>query len=147
MLSHSTNTVRGLAHWRHAVKIRKTQVNNPMLKRLLIEKSAELAPHFKPGFLQREQSIFQFSFDSGEPFYLEVRSTDFEFTAGEIVQPTLTLFLKDHSTCWGLLDGSMDGMRAFMDGSYRADGNIVLSQLILYLFKRDDPTLIYEVQD
>ncbi len=41
----------------------------------------------------------------------------------------------------------MDGMRAFMDGSYRADGNIVLSQLILYLFKSDDPTLIYEVQE
>ncbi len=118
-----------------------------MLTQLLTEKSSALATHFKAGFLQREQTIFQFKFDSGEPFYLEVSNTDFEFTAGETEQPTITLFFKNHSTCWSLLDGSMDGMRAFMDGSYRADGNIVLSQLILYLFKSDDPTLIYEVQD
>ena len=123
------------------------QSDNPMLTQFLIEKTAALTPHFKPGFLQREQTMFQFKFDSGEPFYLEVSTTDFEFTAGETEQPTITLFLKDHSTCWRLLDGSMDGMHAFMDGSYRADGNIVLSQLILYLFKRDDPTLIYEVQE
>jgi len=129
------------------LKYGKTQPNNLMLTQLLTEKSSMLAPHFKAGFLQREQTIFQFKFDSDEPFYLEVSNTDFEFTAGETEQPTITLFLKNHSTCWSLLDGSMDGMRAFMDGSYRADGNIVLSQLILYLFKSDDPTLIYEVQD
>lgn len=127
--------------------MRKTQAHTPMLTRILREKSAALAPHFKPGFLQREQSIFQFKFDSDEPFFLEVSDTDFKFAAGETAQATITLFLKDHSTCWSLLDGSMDGMRAFMDGSYRADGNIVLSQLLLYLFKRDDATLIYEVQD
>lgn len=129
------------------LKYGNTQAGNPMLTQLLIEKSEALASHFKAGFLQREQTIFQFEFDSDEPFYLEVSNTDFEFTAGETARPTITLFLKDHSTCWGLLDGSMDGMRAFMDGSYRADGNIVLSQLILYLFKSDDPTLIYEVQE
>jgi putative sterol carrier protein len=118
-----------------------------MLSELLKDKSAALAPHFKPGFLQREQTLFQFRFDAGEPFYLDVGNSGFEFTAGETDQPTVTLFLSDHPTCWHLLDGSMDGMRAFMDGSYRADGNIVLSQLILYLFKSNDPTLIYEVQD
>lgn len=127
--------------------MRKTQAHTPMLTQILREKSTALAPHFKPGFLQREQSIFQFKFDSDEPFFLEVSDTDFKFAAGETAQATITLFLKDHSTCWSLLDGSMDGMRAFMDGSYRADGNIVLSQLLLYLFKRDDATLIYEVQD
>ena len=129
------------------VKIGEISNDESMLTQFLKEKSAELAPHFKSGFLQREQTIFQFKFDSGEPFYLEVGNTDFKFTAGEAEQPTITLFLKDHSTCWSLLDGSTDGMRAFMDGSYRADGNIVLSQLILYLFKSDDPTLIYEVQE
>jgi hypothetical protein len=37
-------------------------------------------------------------------------------------------------------------MHAFMDGRYRADGNIVLSQLLLYLFKSNDPTIAYEIQ-
>jgi hypothetical protein len=38
-------------------------------------------------------------------------------------------------------------MNAFMDGSYRADGNIVLSQLILYLFRSLEPVLNYEIKD
>lgn len=118
-----------------------------MLAQLLSEKSQQLAPHFKPGFLQRKQTIFQFAFDEGEPFCLEVTAEAFEFIAGIKDSPTVTLYIKDHETCWGLLEGSLDGMHAFMNGNYRADGNIVLSQLILYLFKSNDPTLIYEVQD
>ena len=43
--------------------------------------------------------------------------------------------------------GTMDGMVAFMTGRYRADGNIVLSQLLLYLFRSDDPTILYQVKD
>lgn len=118
-----------------------------MLAQILSHKNRELAPHFKPGFLQRASTTFQFVFDSGEPFYLTVTPEAFEFITGEANNPTITLYINDHETCWGLLEGSLDGMLAFMQGSYRADGNIVLSQLILYLFKSNDPTLIYEVQD
>ncbi|MBQ75653.1 MAG: hypothetical protein CMQ20_11625 [Gammaproteobacteria bacterium] len=118
-----------------------------MLTQFLADKSAEMAPHFQPAFLQRPQTNFQFIFDSGDPFYLEVDGASFKFTPGEIEQPTITLYIKDHATCWNLLDGSLDGMNAFMDGSYRADGNIVLSQLILYLFRSLEPVLNYEIQD
>jgi putative sterol carrier protein len=118
-----------------------------MLEQFLTNKSAELAPHFKPGFLQRELTTFQFLFDSGEPFHLTVTPESFEFISGQKNDPTITLYVIDHETCWGLLEGTLDGMRAFMNGNYRADGNIVLSQLVLYLFKSNDPTLIYEVQD
>jgi hypothetical protein len=34
-----------------------------------------------------------------------------------------------------------------MAGRYRADGNIVLSQLLLYLFRSNDRAIAYEVQD
>ena len=123
--------------------------NNPgnMLDQLLQSKASELAPHFKPGFLAREHTTFQFTFTSGDPFHLLVTGDDFKFVAGLTETPTLTVQVVDHETCWGLLDGSFDGMKAFMEGKYRADGNIVLSQLLLYLFKSNDPTLIYEVQD
>jgi putative sterol carrier protein len=43
--------------------------------------------------------------------------------------------------------GTRDGMEAFMNGQYRADGNIVLSQLLLYLFKSADPTVVFKVKD
>ena len=118
-----------------------------MLDRLLQSKSLELEPHFKPGFLARDHTIFQFTFNSGEPFHLIVSSTEFKFTTGAHSNPTLTVLVENHETCWGLLDGSVDGMRAFMEGKYSTDGNIVLSQLLLYLFKNNDSTLIYEVQD
>tara|TARA_R110002072_G_scaffold64_13_gene472 strand:- start:8393 stop:8746 length:354 start_codon:yes stop_codon:yes gene_type:complete len=109
-------------------------------------KSAALAPHFKSGFLPGDQTTFQFEFTEGVPFYLLVHGDSFEFTAGQHPNPTITLEIPDHETCWGLLDGRIDAMQAFMEGRYRADGNIVLSQLLLYLFKSNDPTIAYEIQ-
>jgi putative sterol carrier protein len=109
-------------------------------------RAAALAPHFKSGFLPREMTTFQFEFVDGEPFYLEVSEGNFSFAPGYHSEPTILMNISDHETCWGLLDGRIDGMQAFMEGRYRADGNIVLSQLLLYLFKSNDPTIVYEIQ-
>jgi len=118
-----------------------------MLSQELANKQSALLPFFKTGFLEREHTVFQFHFTGAESFYLVVERETFILEAGEHEAPTLTLTVSDHETCWGLLNGSVDGMQAFMNGDYRADGNIVLSQLLLYLFKSDDPTIPHEVQD
>lgn len=117
------------------------------LTALLESRHQDLAPNFRPDVLQRDHTIFQFRFDNDEPFYLEVSQSEFSFAAGLHEAATLTLYFRDMATCWGLLEGKIDGMSAFMDGAYRADGNIVLSQLILYVFKPHEPTLAYEVMD
>jgi len=117
------------------------------VKKILQQKTAELAPHFKPALLQRRSTRFQFVFKQDDPFYLVVDGESFEFMTGQLEQPTVTLFIDQHETCWQLLTGTMDGMVAFMTGRYRADGNIVLSQLLLYLFRSDDPTILYQVKD
>lgn len=117
------------------------------LEAVLSQQSATLAPYFKPAYLQRSDTCFQFEFDSDEPFYLVVNPEGFEFISGHATDPTLTLFIDCHATCWDLLSGKTDGMDAFMSGRYRADGQIVLSQLLLYLFKHDDPTLPHQVRD
>ena len=122
-------------------------VSEQDLVEVLKRKKETLQVNFKPGFLDRPETLFQFLFDQDEAFSLFVTESDFEFTPGQKSPATLTLNMKDHSTCWGLLEGSINGMDAFMNGTYRADGNIVLSQLILYLFKSNDPTIAYEVQD
>ena len=116
------------------------------MQELLTSKAAELAPYFKPAFLQRDHTVFQFEFDAEPAFYLTVSSQDFKFEAGRAPEPTLTLSIDNHETCWQLLSGQLDGMQAFMAGRYRADGHIVLSQLLLYLFKSNDPTVPSEVQ-
>lgn len=118
-----------------------------MLSDLLTEKQKMFKPHFKPGLLQRSWTVFQFQFTEDEDFFLSVSPDSFSFSGGSSKDPTLTLYLDYHETCWQLLIGTRDGMEAFMNGQYRADGNIVLSQLLLYLFKSDDPTVVFKVQD
>ena len=118
-----------------------------VLSELLTEKQKEFEPHFKPALLQRTSTVFQFRFTSSEDFFLSVSQDSFSFNEGSATNPTLTLYLDHHETCWQLLMGTRDGMNAFMNGQYRADGNIVLSQLLLYLFKTPDPALAFKNRD
>ena len=112
---------------------------------LLAELQSQLAPHFKPAFLQ--PTLFQFQFDEDESCYLEVAKDGFQFLPNRCHHPTITLYLDNHATLAGLLTGSIDSMAAFMQGRYRADGNIVLSQLLLHLFQAGDATIFYRVKD
>ncbi len=114
---------------------------------MLDDIAQQLQPHFKPAVLQRDHTVFQFQFDQGEPFHLTVTGDNFEFLSGSADSPTLTVYVRDHETCFNLLAGRHDGMKAFVDGDYRASGNIVLSQLLLYLFKSENPAIAYEVKD
>lgn len=98
-----------------------------------------LLPHFNPRLLGDLTShgsvVIQFRFDADDPFYLTIDESDFLFKSGEGHAPTITLFLDGRQACADLLTGSADGMQQFMQGKYRADGNIVLSQLLLYVFR------------
>ena len=118
-----------------------------VLSELLTEKQKIFEPHFKPDLLQRASTVFQFRFTLDEEFFLSVSKDTFSFHEGRATDPTLTLYLDNHETCWQLLIGTRDGMDAFMNGQYRADGNIVLSQLLLYLFKTADPAVAFKIQD
>ena len=117
-----------------------------VLSELLTEKQKVFEPHFKPDLLQRTSTVFQFRFRLDEDFFLSVSQDTFSFNEGNATNPTITLYLNQHDTCWQLLMGTQDGMDAFMNGQYRTDGNIVLSQLLLYLFKSADPAVSFKVQ-
>lgn len=113
----------------------------------LAEMNEALLPGYSPALLQRQEALFQFLFDQGEPFHLHADQEGFVFHAGEAPAPTIRLYLPDHAMCWRLLTGKANGMDAFMAGAYRADGNIVLSQILLHLFHSAPPTVAYQVQD
>ena len=99
----------------------------------------QLLPHFNPSLLGDLVShggvVIQFRFDSDDTFCLTIDESDFSFKSGESHAPTITLFLDNRQQCADLLTGAADGMQQFMQGKYRADGNIVLSQLLLYVFR------------
>ena len=113
----------------------------------LEELQRDLLTHFKPELLGRTRTVFSFEFDNDAPFHLIVQDNTFTFSKGLHENPIIRLYVSDHKTLKGLLTGSVDGMDAFMQKRYRANGNIVLSQLLLYLFKPDRPTIAYEVRD
>ena len=112
----------------------------------LAEMNEALKPGYSPALLQRQEALFQFLFDEGEPFHLHANQQGFVFHPGEAPRPTMRLYLPDHACCWRLLTGKANGMEAFMSGAYRADGNIVLSQILLHLFRSAGTAFAYQVQ-
>ncbi|SVB36351.1 uncharacterized protein METZ01_LOCUS189205 [marine metagenome] len=113
----------------------------------LAKRSLQLEDSFRYNLLPEEPVTFQFIFDSDDTFHLIANHEQFEFRPGIESPPTLTLWLDKHTTIWRLLEGTLDGMTAFMAGQYRADGNIVLSQLLLYLFQSPQALLAHEIKD
>lgn len=95
---------------------------------------------YEPGFLGKDVVTFQCRFSNASPMYLVARPAQADFIEGECATPTLTLYLADRNTLYGLLEGTINGMDAFMTGDYRADGHIVLSQLVLYAFRNTSMT-------
>ena len=106
-----------------------------------------LTPRFRPHFLPAGHIVFQFRLEQSSHFYLTTSQDHFEFLPGQHPTPTLTLYLPDQDTVFKLLTGEIDGMAAFMAGQYRADGNIILSQLLLYLFEKPGEVLAQQVID
>lgn len=86
------------------------------------------------GLLPEWPVVFQFDFAAEAPFHLEAKPGGYRFSPGVHRSPTLRLHVDTHETLVALLTRELDGMEAFMAGRYRADGNIVLSQVLLYLF-------------
>ncbi len=117
------------------------------MEKTLNAMTEQLTPLFRQGFLRREVTVFQFLFDTGDPFYLIVEPTAFRFETGIASRPTLTITLDQHETLLPLLTGTEDSMTAFMRGRFRANGHIVLTQLLLYLFRPTDPVSVFEVSD
>lgn len=119
----------------------------PDLTESLVNLTQQLAPRFRKEVFQGNPTCFQFTFDEAPPFHLRVSTNDFSFHAGLHESPTLTLYLDSFATCQELLTGELSGMDAFIEGKYRADGHIVESQLLLYLFAPAAPAVVYAVKD
>lgn len=78
--------------------------------------------------------VFQFCFDQGESYYVTIDQGKFDLCPGTHKQPTVTLLFDRPGTAQGILDGSIDGMQAFMQGKFRNTGNLVLASRLGLLF-------------
>ncbi|NRA72336.1 MAG: SCP2 sterol-binding domain-containing protein [Gammaproteobacteria bacterium] len=91
-----------------------------------------LASKFNTAAAAGVDEIFQFDLE-GELFHLIVADSAYEIHEGEHDDPSVTLSLKS-ATLKGLLDGSVNGMTAFMMGKVKATGNMMLATKLTQLF-------------
>ncbi len=68
--------------------------------------------------------VFQFNLDGGDDFNITVKDNACNFEAGTAEEPSIALTMKAE-TMDSLMDGSLDGMKAFMMGKIRTKGNIM----------------------
>ena len=91
-----------------------------------------LASKFDANAAAGLDEVFQFDLE-GDLFHLVVADGSYELLEGEHDDPSVTLQLKS-ATLKGLLDGSVNGMTAFMMGKIKAIGNMMLATKLTQLF-------------
>ncbi|WP_435274422.1 SCP2 sterol-binding domain-containing protein [Psychrobium sp. nBUS_13] len=91
-----------------------------------------LANKFNPSAAAGLNEVFQFDLE-GELFHLIVADGSYDILEGEYDDPSVTLQLKS-ATLKGLLDGSVNGMTAFMMGKVKAIGDMMLATKLTQLF-------------
>tara|TARA_B110001452_G_C15089292_1_gene380047 strand:+ start:311 stop:622 length:312 start_codon:yes stop_codon:yes gene_type:complete len=91
-----------------------------------------LANKFNPSAAVGLNEVFQFDLE-GELFHLLVTDGSYDILEGEHDDPSVTLQLKS-ATLKGLLDGSVNGMTAFMMGKVKAIGDMMLATKLTQLF-------------
>ena len=77
--------------------------------------------------------VFGFRIDDTKNFSLVVKDKTCELKEGENPDAQVTLVM-DSETLEGIVDGSTDGMQAFMGGKLRTEGDMMLAMKLSELF-------------
>ena len=88
---------------------------------------------FNPAAATGLDIIFQFDISDGDTYHLIVKDSACDICEGAHDDPSVTLIM-DSSTLVSVMTGETDGMAAFMMGSIRAEGNMMLAPKLNELF-------------
>jgi len=88
---------------------------------------------FNPGAADGLDLVFGFRIDDTKNFSLVVKNNTCELLEGENPDAQVTLVM-DGDTMQGIVDGSTDGMQAFMGGKLRTEGDMMLAMKLSELF-------------
>lgn len=88
---------------------------------------------FNPSAAVGLDLVFGFRIDDTKNFSLVVKDQTCELKEGENPDAQVTLVM-DSETLEGIVDGSTDGMQAFMGGKLRTEGDMMLAMKLSELF-------------
>ncbi|MDO7899195.1 SCP2 sterol-binding domain-containing protein [Pseudomonas citrulli] len=88
---------------------------------------------FNPAAAAGLDLVFGFRIDDDKHFSLIVKNSTCELESGENPDAQVTLVM-DSETLEGIVDGSTDGMQAFMGGKLRTEGDMMLAMKLSELF-------------
>lgn len=80
-------------------------------------------------------AIYQFFIADGVDYYLVIDAQDCGYKEGIHDHADIAMSM-NHETLISVLDGSLDGMQAFMFGQVKVDGDLHLAKKLLDLFPR-----------
>ena len=109
--------------------------NLPILE-ILNERKFLLSKKYNAEILGRNLVVFRILIDAEPAIFLEASRDDFRFNSETAFNPDVTLFFDKAVTLSDVLLGVPNPNQLFLNGQYRSDGNIVLSQVFLHLFQR-----------
>ncbi len=82
------------------------------------------------------KSVFQFKNDAGESYYLQFKEDgSAELLMGEHPSPTVVLTAKEEDMA-GIIDGTIDGTKAFFMGKLKIKGDPFLAQKLVNIVKK-----------
>ena len=89
---------------------------------------------FEPAAADGLDVVYQFEFGDAEGYQLIIEHGELKVVAGRHANPTITLLFDRLDTARDLIAGPGDTMQAFMQGSIRSDGNLLLAMRLGMLF-------------
>lgn len=96
----------------------------------------EKLPHkFQPDQAVDLAVVFQIDIEDGQPYSIQIAAGTCQVTQQQHPDPDVTLIM-DSDTFVGIIEGEISGTGAFMSGSLRAEGNVMLATRLSSLFKR-----------
>lgn len=99
----------------------------------LINTLNNMKAKFNAEAAQGMNEIFQFNLDEGEQFHVFINNSECSVEDGVHSNPSVSLNMPT-STLVELMNGSLDGIQAFMQGKLKATGNIMLAAKLGELF-------------
>ncbi|MBD6955041.1 MAG: SCP2 sterol-binding domain-containing protein [Thermoplasmata archaeon] len=82
------------------------------------------------------KSVFQFKNELGESYYLQFKDDgSAELIMGEHPSPSVVLTAKEEDLA-GIIDGSIDGTKAFFTGKLKIKGDPFLAQKLVNVVKK-----------